>query len=180
MRYTGLSELLVSVLSGHQLELDDLEVAPAGRRRVIRVTVDGDGPAGRGPDLDQIAEATRAVSQALDDSDLMGEQPYTLEVSSRGVSRPLVTPAHYRRNIGRLLALTLADGSQATGHITATDDDAVSIDVAGVVEVYPYVQVKRAVIQVEMNRRPADDEAADDEGFDDIEDEPDTDDREED
>ena len=110
----------------------------------------------------------------------MGEQPYTLEVSSRGVSRPLVTPAHYRRNIGRLLALSLADGSQATGHITATDDDAVSIDVAGVVEVYPYVQVKRAVIQVEMNRRPADDEAADDEGFDDIEDEPDTDDREED
>ena len=45
---------------------------------------------------------------------------------------------------------------------------------------YPYAQVKRAVVQVEMNRRPADDEAADDEGFDDFEDEPDTDDREED
>ena len=53
------------------------------------------------------------------------------------------------------------------------------IDVAGVVEVYPYAQVKRAVVQVEMNRRPAGDEAADDEEFDDFEDEPDTD-REED
>ena len=40
-------------------------------------------------------------------------------------------------------------------------------------------QVKRAVVQVEMNRRPAGDEAADDEEFDDFEDEPDTD-REED
>jgi len=175
MQHTGLSELLASVLSGHQLELDDLDVTPAGRRRLIRVTVDGDGPAGRGPDLDQIAEATRSVSQALDESDLMGEQPYTLEVSSRGVSRPLATPAHYRRNVGRLLALTLTDGSQTMGRITASDDAAVSIEVAGMVEVYPYERVKRAVVQVEMNRHPADGE-----GFDDIEDEPDTDDSEED
>ena len=89
MKHTGLEEELAAVLAGHQLELDDLEVQAAGKRRVVRVTVDGDGPSGTGPDLDQIADATRAISQALDDTDALGDAPYTLEVSTRGVSRPL-------------------------------------------------------------------------------------------
>ncbi len=43
--------------------------------------------------LDDIAEATRQVSQAIDDADAMGEAPYTLEVTSRGVDRPLTCRA---------------------------------------------------------------------------------------
>ena len=62
---------------------------PAGKRRLLRVVVDGDGPDGRGPLLDDIAEASKALSAALDTSDAVGTAAYTLEVSSRGVSRPL-------------------------------------------------------------------------------------------
>jgi ribosome maturation factor RimP len=161
MTHNRLSDLLSSVLSAHSLELDDLEITPAGRRRLIRVTVDGDGPTGRGPDLDQIAEATRVISRTLDESeDLMGDRPYTLEVSSRGVSRPLTRPAHYRRNTGRLVVLTMTDQTEMTGRINAADDDAVTLDAVGDAagQRLSYDQITRAVVQVEMNRRadPAD------------------------
>ncbi len=161
MKQAGLSEQLESVLSAHGLELDDLDVAQAGRRRVVRVTVDGDGPSGRGPDLDQIAEATRAIAKALDESDAMGEAAYTLEVSSRGVSRPLTRPAHYRRNTGRLVALTLTDGTAVTGRITAADEGSVTLDVDGQPVTHQLDQVAKAIVQVEMNRR-ADDAPDDD------------------
>ncbi len=158
MTHNRLSDLLSSVLSAHSLELDDLDITPAGRRRLIRVTVDGDGPTGRGPDLDQIAEATRVISRALDESDdLMGDRPYTLEVSSRGVSRPLTRPAHYRRNTERLVELTLADQTELTGRISAADDDAVTLEVTGAAagQRLPYDQITRAIVQIEMNRRAA-------------------------
>lgn len=161
MLHTGLSELLSGVLSGFRLELDDLEVASAGKRRVIRVTVDGDGPAGLGPDLDQIAAATRAVSQMLDDSDVLGDSPYTLEVSSRGVSRPLTRPDHFRRNIGRLLALTGVDGTRQTGRITAANEQTVTLEVSGASKVFRFDQVAKAVVQVELNRKPDADLAPD-------------------
>lgn len=161
MLHPGLNELLTGVLSQYQLELDELDVTPAGKRRVVRVTVDGDGPAGRGPDLDQIAEATRAISKALDESDELGDRPYTLEVSSRGVSRPLARPAHYRRNTGRLVAVTLAGGQQLTGRIKSVDDAAVTLDVDGAQQSHSYAEITKAVVQIEMNRRLDDDDADD-------------------
>ena len=157
MKHTGLEEELAAVLAGHQLELDDLEVQAAGKRRVVRVTVDGDGPSGPGPDLDQIADATRAISQALDDTDALGDAPYTLEVSTRGVSRPLTKPAHYRRNLTRLVTLTLADGTSLTGRISAADERSVTVDVDGEERTIGFDQISKAVIQVEMNRRLTDD-----------------------
>ena len=74
---------LVDPLSALGLDVEAVEITPAGKRRVLRVAVDKDG----GVTLDDIADATRAVSGVLDDSDVMGEQPYTLEVTSRGVDR---------------------------------------------------------------------------------------------
>ncbi|MDP3890793.1 ribosome maturation factor RimP, partial [Nocardioides sp.] len=79
------------------LDVEAVELTPAGKRRVLRVAVDKDG----GVTLDDVAEATRAVNAVLDDSTVMGEQPYTLEVTSRGVDRPLTLPRHWRRNTDR-------------------------------------------------------------------------------
>ena len=92
MNAERLTSLLEPVVSQLGLELDRVEAVPAGRRRLVRVTVDGDGPDGHGPSLDEISEATAEISRCLDDADAMGESPYTLEVSSRGVSTPLTQP----------------------------------------------------------------------------------------
>lgn len=138
------------------LDLEAVDITPAGKRRILRVAVDKDG----GVTLDEVAEATREVERVLDGSDVMGEQPYTLEVTSRGVDRPLVLPRHWRRNTGRLVKVTFADGSSATGRITETGEESATVEVSGRQRTVAYTEVKKALVQVEFNRR-ADDEPED-------------------
>ncbi len=161
-----LVSLLTSVLARHGLELDALDLLPAGKRTLLRVTVDGDGPAGRGPLLDEIASATQAISAALDESSAMGERPYTLEVSSRGVGKPLTQERHYRRNTGRLIALSLTDGTAVTGRILGVRDGLVSLEVEGEARPVPLTSVRKGIVQVELNRLPDDEAEADDEALD--------------
>ncbi len=131
------------------LDLEAVEVTPAGRRRVLKVAVDKDG----GVTLDDVAEATKAVSGVLDASDVMGEQPYTLEVTSPGVDRPLTHPRHWRRNTGRLVKVTTVDGETLTGRVDSHDGEAASLSVDGATRRIPYADVEKAYVQVEFNRK---------------------------
>jgi ribosome maturation factor RimP len=157
MRIPDLEALLTPVVAAQNLEIDRIEVMSAGRRKLVRVFLDGDGPAGLGPSLDEIADATRAVSNALDDSTITGQAPYTLEVSSRGVGRPLTEPKHYRRNRGRLVAVTGPE-LDLTGRIVAVTDDEVTLDLDGETRVVGFAGIDKAVVQVELNRLPDDDD----------------------
>ena len=157
MRIPDLEALLTPVVAAQNLEIDRIEVMSAGRRKLVRVFLDGDGPAGLGPSLDEIADATRAVSNALDDSTITGQAPYTLEVSSRGVGRPLTEPKHYRRNRGRLVAVTGPE-LDLTGRIVAVTDDEVTLDLDGETRVVGLAGIDKAVVQVELNRLPDDDD----------------------
>jgi len=159
MKDTRIEAVVSPVLEGFGLELDALEVVPAGKRRVVRLVVDGDGPKGRGPLLDDIASASQAVSAALDASDAMGQAAYTLEVSSRGVGRPLTEEKHWRRNRGRLVKVSLADGSEVTGRIAGAGPEVARLDVAGTSREVSYAEVSKALVQVELNRKVSDDDA---------------------
>lgn len=152
MNSDRIAAVIKPVLGQFALELDAVEIMPAGRRSVVRVVVDGDGSDGKGPSLDDIAEATKAVSGALDDSDATGAGSYTLEVTSRGVSRPLTLSRHWRRNVDRLVAVTLSGGEAVTGRIIGSDDDAVTLDVDGTARQLAYAQISKALVQVELNR----------------------------
>ena len=154
MQERTVAEVVEPILAEYKLELDALDVTPVGKRSVLRITVDGEGPDGRGPLLDDIAEASQAVSAALDASAVMGERAYTLELSSRGVSKPLTELKHFRRNTGRLVKLWLAE-SEVTGRIVGVDADAVVVDVDGTQSTYLLDEVRKAVIQIEMNRKEA-------------------------
>lgn len=151
MDATQLSRLVAPAAAAHGLELDRLELQTAGKRSIVRVFLDGDGPDGRGPSLDQIAEATRSVSAALDAADVTKGRPYTLEVSSRGVGRPLTEAKHFRRNLGRLVRLELPEGALA-GRIVAQTGDAVELDVDGTRRTIPLAGIGKALVQVELNR----------------------------
>jgi ribosome maturation factor RimP len=133
------------------LDVEAVELTPAGKRRILRVAVDGDD----GVTLDDVADATRKVSEVLDASDVMGEMPYTLEVTSRGVDRPLTLPRHWRRNADRLVKVSLSGGETVTGRIGESTDTAVTLDVKGRPREIPYDQVAKALVQIEFNRRPA-------------------------
>jgi ribosome maturation factor RimP len=131
------------------LDLEAVDLSSAGRRRVLRVAIDKDG----GVTMDDIADATREVSRVLEESDVMGEQAYTLEVSSPGVDRPLTLPRHWRRNVGRLVAVTLHEGDPVTGRITASDEDGAVLDVDGGSERrLSYAEVKKAKVQIEFKK----------------------------
>lgn len=157
MRTTEVVEVLTPVVAGRGLEIDRIEVLPAGRRSLLRIFLDGDGPAGLGPSLDDIAEATLAISVVLDESSVTGNGPYTLEVSSRGVGRPLTEPKHFRRNTGRLIAITGAD-LELTGRITGVSETAVTVEVDGAGQDISFDRIDQAVVQIEMNRSINDDE----------------------
>lgn len=151
---------LVDPLSALGLDIEAVEITPAGKRRIVRVAVDKDG----GVTLDDVADATRAVSEVLDASDVLGEQPYTLEVTSRGVDRPLTLARHWRRNLDRLVKVTLIDGGAVTGRVTDSGEDAATLDVDGTLREVSYADVARALVQIEFNRkghRPAADDGTD-------------------
>jgi ribosome maturation factor RimP len=144
-----IADALRDRLSDLGLDLEAVELTPAGKRRVLRVAVDRDG----GVTLDDIADATRAVSGVLDDSVLMGETAYTLEVTSRGVDRPLTEPRHWRRNRDRLVKVSLRDGTQLTGRVNRSDDAGATLDVDGTPRHLTYDEVGKALVQVEFNRK---------------------------
>ena len=151
----ALRERIESELTGPlralELDVEAVEITPAGRRRLLRVAVDKDG----GVTLDDVTEASRAVGRALDASGVMGEQPYTLEVTSRGVDRPLTLPRHWRRNVSRLVRVVLSDGTAVTGRLTGCDDHGADLDVDGRLRRVDFPDVAKALVQVELNRRPA-------------------------
>jgi ribosome maturation factor RimP len=140
---------LVDPLSVMELDVEAVELTPAGKRRVLRVAVDKDG----GVTLDDVADATREISRVLDDSDVMGEMPYTLEVTSRGVDRPLTLARHWRRNQDRLVKVTLADDTTLTGRIIASDDVSATLDEDGTRHEVAYADVAKALVQIEFNRK---------------------------
>jgi ribosome maturation factor RimP len=145
-----LEVLLTAPLADLRLDLEGVDLSSAGKRRVLRIAVDKDG----GVSLDDIADATRAVSRTLDESDAMGERPYTLEVSSPGVDRPLTLPRHWRRNAGRLVKVTLAEPAEpagsVSGRIIEARDDTVLLDVDGERLEVRYDAVESARVQVEF------------------------------
>ena len=145
-----LAGLLTGPIEALGLDLEAVDLSRAGKRSVLRVAVDKDG----GVDMDDIATATSEVSRVLDDSDVMGKTSYTLEVSSPGVDRPLTLPRHWRRNVSRLVKITLADGGDVTGRIVRSDEDAVELDVDGSERTVAFADVAKARIQIEF-KRPA-------------------------
>lgn len=151
---TALLEPAVAALS---LEIDRTEVVAAGKRSLVRVFLDGDGPEGSGPSLDQITAATREISNLLDGADLTKGRPYTLEVSSRGLSRPLTEQRHFRRNLGRLVEFKLAT-ERLVGRLTEVGESKVSVETETGPRELELAEVRRAVVQIEMNRRAADEE----------------------
>ncbi|MBT9254463.1 ribosome maturation factor RimP [Phycicoccus sp. MAQZ13P-2] len=155
-------------LAGAGLVLEDVTVTPAGKRRVVRVLIERDlGDVDRVTEpttplsLDEVADATRAVSDALDAGDVMGEQPYTLEVSSAGVGRPLTLPRHFQRNVGRLVSVRTADG-ETTGRLVAADRAGLVLEVPATAKTpartvpLAYPDLDHAAVQVEFSRRDDD------------------------
>ncbi len=147
------TDVIEPVVQAAGLDLEAVRVTAAGRRRMLRVVVDSD----HGVSLDDAATLSRQLSAALDSVAVMGEFPYTLEVSSPGVDRPLTDPRHWRRAAGRLVQVTIADSGLVRGRIVAADTDGVTLDVDGEPKArrrFGYAALGAGAIQVEFGHPP--------------------------
>jgi ribosome maturation factor RimP len=144
----SLVRLLEPVVAAEGLDLEDIVITPAGKRRLLRVVVDRDG----GLELDTVAAVSTAVSAVLDERDPMGGSPYVLEVSSPGVDRPLTEPRHFRRNLTRLVKVATVEGTSLAGRLVEVDDDGIGVESDGVQTRLVWDRISSARVEIEFNR----------------------------
>ena len=148
-----ISELVTPAVSDLGFYLEDVHVATPGSHRIVTCIVDGDASL----NLDQVTSVSRVISELLDEAAFMGETPFTLEVTSPGVDRPLTQPRHFAKNVDRLLKIIKLDGSEVTGRILSNTDKDVTLTVAvkkeTIEETVSLANIKRAVVEIEFNRK---------------------------
>ena len=148
-----ISELITPALHQAGYFLEDVNLVTPGNQRIVTVIVDGESAL----NLDQVTVASKLVSELLDEAPFMGETPFTLEVTSPGIDRPLTLPRHFAKNVTRLLKVTKTNGVVITGRITSNSDSDLTLSVAEKKEtkevVVQLADIKRAVVEIEFNRK---------------------------
>ncbi len=139
-------QILEPIASNMGLDLEDVEIKSAGKHSIVQVSIDKDG----GINLDEVAQISNQISEALDAKDVLGEKPYTLEVGSPGIDRALTLPRHWRRNNGRLVKINFGSNSEI-GRIIESDEEKVSLEVKGKTRSINFDKIDKAFIQVEFN-----------------------------
>ncbi|MBK9516977.1 MAG: ribosome maturation factor RimP [Anaeromyxobacter sp.] len=148
--------LLEPVLERDGFELVEVEWVRGGGRWVLRLYVDKPGGTG--------IEDCQAVSHLVDPIlDVAGfiEPAYDLEVSSPGLERPLRKPADFQRFAGQRARVKTfgpvsgtAPGSPGRKHwsgiLAGFKDEAVEVDVDGVLHRIPHDQIAKAHLEYDF------------------------------
>ena len=145
----ALQSLAAPIVAGLDCDLEDVVIRQAGKRRLVRIVVDHHAG---GLTLDLVASISREISRVLDDSTVLGNSAYVLEVTSPGVDRPLTLPRHWSRAVGRLVQVTPKAGGVIEGRVLSADEADAVLDVDGTEATVAYADVARAVVQVEFTR----------------------------
>ncbi|NLE81638.1 MAG: ribosome maturation factor RimP [Rhodococcus sp.] len=148
------TELVSGLVQSHGYDLEDVVVTLAGKHSAVRVIVDSDA----GLELDAVAALSREISAVFDDVSDFGESPYTLEVTSPGIERPLTLERHWHRARGRLARFEL-EHETFDGRIGRLDER--TLDVVVGAKSAPSVRkvelgdIRHAVVQVEFSKPSA-------------------------
>ena len=139
-----ISAAITPALSALGFYLEDVTITSAGRRSMLTVIVDGDTHLS----LDQVTSATKAIGEIVESIQSLGETPFTLEVTSPGLDRPLTKPRHWRKNIDRLVKVVLLDGKEVKGRIKAASEVSATVDESEI----NFTDIKRASLEVEFKQ----------------------------
>jgi len=119
-----ISAAITPALEALGFYLEDVTIISAGRRSMLTVIVDGDTHLS----LDQVTSATKAIGEIVESVQSLGETPFTLEVTSPGLDRPLTKVRHWQKNINRLVKVVLLDGSEIKGRIKDVNEVSARVD----------------------------------------------------
>jgi ribosome maturation factor RimP len=149
----SITELIEPAVTAQGFYLEEVQLVSPGKHRIVTCIVDGEISL----NLDQVTSVSRAISELLDEAPIMGDTPFTLEVTSPGVDRPLTKPRHFAKNVDRLLKITKTDGEVVTGRITSNTESEVVLSVVSKKETAEVTvaisDIKRAVVEIEFNRK---------------------------
>jgi len=151
-----ISQLVTPAVEAQGLFLEEVQLDSPGKHRIVTCIVDV--PASL--NLDQVTAVSRAISELLDEAAFMGDTPFTLEVTSPGVDRPLTAPRHFVKNHGRLLKVVKNDGATITGRIEESSETSVTLSYLEKKEEkrteVALADIKRATVEIEFNRKDGD------------------------
>ena len=149
----SIAELIEPAVTAQGFYLEEVQLVSPGKHRIVTCIVDGEISL----NLDQVTSVSRAISELLDEAPIMGDTPFTLEVTSPGVDRPLTKPRHFAKNVDRLLKITKTDGEVVSGRITSNTESEVVLSVISKKETTEVAvaisDIKRAVVEIEFNRK---------------------------
>ena len=137
-----ISAAITPALEALGFYLEDVTIISAGPRSMLTVIVDGDTHLS----LDQVTSATKAIGEIVESIQSLGETPFTLEVTSPGLDRPLTKVRHWQKNINRLVKVVLLDGSEIKGRIKDVNEVSATVDEKNI----NYSDIKRATLEVEF------------------------------
>jgi ribosome maturation factor RimP len=135
---------ITSAIESLGFYVEDIAITSAGKRSILTVIVDGDTHLS----LDQVTVATKAISEIVENLPTLGNNPFTLEVTSPGLDRPLTKPRHWQKNNDRLIKIILNDGKEITGRIKDSTQSAVTVDE----QVINFADMKRATLEIEFKQ----------------------------
>ena len=119
-----ISAVITPAINALGFYIEDITITSAGRRSLITVIVDGDTHLS----LDQVTVATKAISEIMETISAVGDNSFTLEVTSPGLDRPLTKARHWQKNINRLVKVVLLDGSEIKGRIKDVSEVSTEVD----------------------------------------------------
>ena len=146
-------QLVAPIAADLRLDIYDIEQ----RGGTLRITLDTPPSVAGGITLDALALASRLMSKELDQHDPIPSR-YTLEVTSPGVERTLRVPAHFQREVGKTVAIRLANVNaerrRVHGVIVAADDESVTLHVDATDLRIAYTDIDRAKTVFEWGGQP--------------------------
>lgn len=147
---SNLTELLNPAVTRAGFVLEEVSVTPVGKRRLISVVVDCEN---RNPSLDEVTVVSKEVSSILDTYSQLGEMPFTLEVTTPGIDRPLTELRHWKKNIGRLVKITPNTAEKYVARIKEVLPREVVLELKNQESKVQFSDITRAQIEVEFNRK---------------------------
>ena len=143
-----LNALIAAACDAVQVVFVECDRFKAGKREILRIYIDKEG----GVDVEDCANVSRRLSEALDEDETLIEGAFTLEVSSPGIDRPLKSMPDFERNLNSLLRITRETGKPITGILIAADEQNLTLSVKGVTDavLVPRSEILSAKVEVQF------------------------------
>ncbi|MCS7280642.1 MAG: ribosome maturation factor RimP [Desulfobacterota bacterium] len=144
-----IKDLVKPILEEEGIDLVEIEFRPKGKRWLLRLYIDKEG----GINIGDCEKVSRELSTLLDVEDLI-DHPYTLEVSSPGLTRQLKRAEEFKKYKGRLCRIitkrALDGRTDFLGEIGEVQKEGVELKGKDRSVIIPFEAIKKANLEFQI------------------------------